>query len=130
MVYKKGSDNRVADVLSRKPSHDSYCAVVSTCVPQWIQEVLDSYQHDPSSLSMISKLALDHAVVPHFTLVDGLLRYKSRVWIGANKEFQTKPIKACHASAIGGHFGAPVTYMRMKKMFSWTGMKTSCLPEG
>lgn len=34
-------------------------------------------------------------------------------------------MQACHASALGGHSGAPITYMRMKKIFAWTRIKTS-----
>lgn len=125
IVYKKGAENRVADALSRKPTHDSSCAAISSSTPQWIQEVLDGYQQDPASLTMISKLAIDASAIPHFTLTDGLLRYKSRIWIGANATLQTKLLQACHSSALGGHSGVPVTYMRMKKLFAWTGIKTS-----
>jgi len=32
-VYKKGSDNRVADALSRKTAHASQRATVSACTP-------------------------------------------------------------------------------------------------
>lgn len=84
VVYKKGAENRVSDALSRKPLHDASCAAIATSTPLWIQEVMDGYQQDPSSLTMLSKLAIDPTAIPHFTLVDGILRYKSRIWIGAN----------------------------------------------
>jgi len=34
VIYKKGTDNRVADALSRKSSHDSECAALTSCTPQ------------------------------------------------------------------------------------------------
>lgn len=125
IVYKKGVNNRVADALSRKTSHESSCAAVSVVSPQWIQEVVDGYQQDPSALSMIAKLSIDSIAVPHFTLSNGLLRYKSRIWIGVNPALQLKLLHACHSSAIGGHSGVPATYTRMKKLFAWSGMRSS-----
>lgn len=125
IVYKKGIENRVADALSRKPPHDSQCAAISAVSPKWILEVVEGYQHDPSSLSMVTKLSIDQDAVPNFTLSDGVLRYKSRVWIGANPILQQKLLQACHSSAIGRHSGAPVTYMRMKQLFAWHGTKAS-----
>ncbi|CAN6322178.1 unnamed protein product [Urochloa humidicola] len=124
IIYKQGVENRVADALSRKSAHHLQCNAISSCVPQWIRLVLDGYQQDEASLEFISKLTIDPEAVPHFTLRDGLLRYKSRIWIGQNPSLQQQLMAACHSSPVGGHSGAPVTYMRMKKMFAWKGMKT------
>lgn len=101
IIYKKGSDNRVADALSRKTVHSSFCAALSTVTPKWIQEILAGYQLDADSLENIAKLSIDPAVVPNYTLVDGLLRYKQRIWIGSNVALQHKLLTACHASALG-----------------------------
>lgn len=124
IVYKKGSENRVADALSRKPTLSSSCAAVSSCSPQWITEVVSGYQHDEHSLSIIAKLAISAQAVPEFTLKDGVLRYNNRIWIGANPVLQQKLIEACHSSALGGHSGVPATYLRMKPLFAWKGMKS------
>jgi hypothetical protein len=35
-----------------------------------------------------------------------------------------KLINAFHSSALGGHFGVPVTYQRLKQLFAWRGMKS------
>lgn len=56
-----------------------------------------------------------------------MLRHKSRIWIGNNPNLQLKLMQACHASVLGGHSGAPVTYRRMKQLFSWKGMKSMVL---
>jgi hypothetical protein len=110
------------------------CVAVSVVTPQWIKEVLASYQDDPAALSMLTKLSIDPTVVPNFTLVDGILKFKNRIWVGADVSLQNKLLAACHSSALGGHSEVPVTYMRMKKLFAWKGMKyavhqfvTSCL---
>ncbi|WVZ81560.1 hypothetical protein U9M48_028917 [Paspalum notatum var. saurae] len=124
VVYKKGADNRVADALSRKTSHEGQCAAISVCSPQWIQEVISSYESDDTATSLIAKLSIDPTAVPHFTLEGGILRYKNRIWVGPDASLRLKLLSACHASAIGGHSGFPVTYLRMKRLFAWRGMKT------
>jgi len=125
VVYKKGSDNRVADALSRKSAHDSFCAALTSCTPQWIQEVVTGYQDDLHATSLLAKLMLDAQAVPDFTLHQGILKYKGRIWIGHNPLLQQKLLSACHSSALGGHSGVPVTYSRVKKLFAWKGLKAS-----
>lgn len=123
IAYKKGQDNRVADALSRH-SHTTpeTVHVISTCVPCWLEEVANGYQNDPQSRQLISKLAIG-ALENHFTLQQGVLCHKGRIWLGNNNTMQTKVIQALHNSAIGGHSGFAVTYHRIKKLFSWPSMK-------
>lgn len=125
MIYKKGTDNRVPDALSRKSAHDSDFAALTACTPQWIQEVVTGYQDDSHASSVLAKLMLDDQAVPKFSLHNGLLKYKGRIWIGDNKPLQLKLITACHSSAIGGHSGIPVTYSRIKQLFAWKGLKAA-----
>jgi hypothetical protein len=82
VVYQPGIDNRVADALSRKSSHDLECFAMSAASPQWIQEVVMGYQAGHHAQSLISKLTVDSGAVPDFTLVNGLLRYKGIIRIG------------------------------------------------
>jgi hypothetical protein len=72
------------------------------------------------------KLSLDPSAVPSYSLKDvkdGLIRYKNRVWIGAAPDIHHKLIQALDALDFGGHSGIPVTYQRMKHIFTWKGMK-------
>ncbi|WVZ90589.1 hypothetical protein U9M48_036876 [Paspalum notatum var. saurae] len=123
LVYKKGVDNRVADALSRHPNAPLQCAAVTTVTPQWISQVQDGYPLDPDTMTILSKLSIDPQAVPGFELQNGILRFHKRIWIGHNPSLQQQLLSACHASAVGGHSGIPVTYMRMKQMFAWKGMK-------
>ncbi|CAN6166876.1 unnamed protein product [Urochloa humidicola] len=125
IIYKQGVENRVADALSRKSSHDSVCFSVSVSSPKWLHDVVEGYWSDAFSSSVVTRLSIDANAVPHFTLKDGLLRYKNRVWIGHNPLLQQKLLLACHSSPVGGHSGVPVTYARMKKLFAWRGMKSA-----
>lgn len=114
----------MADALSCKPAHDGSCAALSSATSQWLLEVVSSYDDDTYASQLKDQLAIDPSSVPKFSFTEGILRYKNRIWIGSNTSLQNKLLSACHDSAIGGHSGFPVTYMRMKKLFAWTGMKT------
>jgi hypothetical protein len=122
--YKKGSENSAADALSRKPSHDSSCAAISTVAPSWASSVADSYLHDPKAQELLVKLFLDASSVPHFSLKDGILRYKNRIWVGFDPQLHHKLVTTFHHSPVGGHSGVPVTYRKIKQVFAWPGLKS------
>jgi hypothetical protein len=61
----------------------------------------------------------------HPTLfVQGVFHYKGRIWLGNNKPVQSKVLHALHASTVGGHSAALVTYTRIKQLFFWPGLRT------
>jgi hypothetical protein len=62
---------------------------------------------------------------PQYSLDNGIIRFKGRIWVGDNPTLQSKILAALHDSAIGGHSGFPVTYGRIKKLFAWKGLKIS-----
>jgi hypothetical protein len=109
VVYKKGSENSVADALSRRPHSTNQMMALSVCTPTWLAEVRASYDLDPQPQTMITKLLNDSGVVSHFSLVDGILKYKRRIWVGQVPSLWYKLTSALHNSPIGGHSGAHVT---------------------
>lgn len=102
IIYRPGSDNRAADAMSHHPAPPAVCAAISEVSPTWVQAVLSSYRTDASAGNLLSKLALDANAVPHFSLQSSLLRYRNRVWVGADKQLQQRLIQEFHASAWGG----------------------------
>lgn len=113
----------MADALSRK-SHEQVLTVaaISTCEPTWLTDIIFGYHQDPESQQLLSKLAIQKESGP-YCLDNGLIRCKGRIWLGTNSELQQKIFKAFHSSSLGGHSGSPVTYKRIKQLFSWPGMK-------
>jgi hypothetical protein len=84
ILYRKGSENTAADALSRR-AHDSVAYAVSSMHPAWLQAVVDGYRNDPVAASLLSQLALKPDTRPPYTLIQGVLRYKGRIWLGTNR---------------------------------------------
>jgi hypothetical protein len=120
--YKKGHENKAANALSRRPHHINLMAT-STAVPHWITVVLDSYIEDPICKEIEEQLRLTPSVIPNFTLSNGILRYKSKILIGSTTDLRKRLIESFHSSALGGHSGERVTYIRLEALFHWPGMK-------
>ena len=65
--------------------------------------MVDGYDSNPAALALLSQLAIQHDARPPYTLVQGVIRYKGRIWLGGNRSVQAKVLQALHASPIGGH---------------------------
>jgi hypothetical protein len=74
-------------------------------VPVWIQEVLNSYAMDPLAQELVQELAITTPNTKGYSLAEGLIIYKKKIWVGNNSTLQTKIINAFHASIVGGHSG-------------------------
>ena len=122
--YRKGVDNGAADALSRV-GHLMSVNAMSLVQSNWVQEVTNSYETDAEAQELLQQLALHSPDEKGFSLQHGLIRFKGRIWIGANSALRTKLISALHDSAIGGHSGTTATYQRLKKLFAWTGLKAA-----
>ena len=122
MVYKKGSTNAVAAGLSRQ-CHEFHSISTSVAKPAWLDNLQQGYEDDPHAKALITELSVTHSNDKGFSLQDGILRYKGRVWVGNNDLAQQHILQALHSSGLGGHSGVLATYHRVKQYFAWTKMK-------
>jgi hypothetical protein len=125
LCYRKGLENRAADALSRR-QHDPHetIAAITECQPAWLADVRASYQGNPQAMNLLAKLQISPDSKQRFNLVDGIICFRNRIWLGGSPEMQHKILLAFHSSAIGGHSGFPVTYNRIRRLFAWPKMKT------
>jgi hypothetical protein len=122
IIYKKGKENIVADALSRVPSLLQIQAC-SELKPAWIHEVVNSYVTDAQAQELLTQLAVASPNEQGYTLHQGIIRIGSRIWVDNNSALSTKLIEAFHSTALRGHSGVQATYVRLKQLFHWRGLK-------
>ena len=120
ITYKKGQENVVADALSR--CNILELNTVSRCTPAWLDNVSKGYFEDEQAQKLLAMLA-GGTILEAYSLKQGIIYHKGRIWLGNNEEMQKQIMGALHSSDVGGHSGFPVTYHRVKKLFSWPKMK-------
>lgn len=118
--YKKGKENIAADSLSRR---DAHCHAITVCLPQWMEDVKQSYLQDPDSGKLLRKMARDVSNPSQYTIKDGIIKHGSKIYVGAATNMRLILLETFHSSAIGGHSGAKATYQRIKKVFCWPHLK-------
>ncbi len=123
IVYRKGKENRAADALSRQGWDKEESMAITTINPAWTYELEDSYKDDPHYTAIIGKISLHPEDCVPYTYIQGILRYKGRICVGATGDLRDKLIKHFHHLVTGGHSGVLHTYQRAKGHFYWVGMK-------
>jgi hypothetical protein len=118
--YKKGTSKQVDDSLSRCSSHLTVTAIAISN-PEWLARVKEGY--DPIAVKLLKELSDNPGATSSFSLHDGIVRHKGRVWMGNNKLAQQYVVWAMHNSAMGGHSGVQATYYRIRRLFTWPRMK-------
>lgn len=126
VIYKKGTENTVADALSRCPT-DHQLYLVTAVQPQWLADIQQGYDSDRKAKELLAQLALSPLSLPHYSLENGIIRYKGKIWLGNNSTLQSQVFSALHSSALGGHSSAPTTLHRLSSMFYWPNMKSDVL---
>lgn len=104
--YKKGSHNKLADMLSRPP-------VIALCLSVFMQvqltlheEYIDWYKEDPDFQKTLAEVKLGRP--SEFILRDGLL-YKGKLLGIPRADERVRYIREAHTSKIAGHFGVTKT---------------------
>jgi hypothetical protein len=80
--------------------------------------VATRYQDNEEDRKLLTALSLPRSHPVDFSLVDGLIRYKSRIWLGHNTLAQQHVLQTLHSSGIGGHSSVQGTYQRVKSLFA------------
>lgn len=135
MEHKKGCENKVADALSRKgevdfggdvarvPYSASLCLISFPC-PSWIDDLKARYDSSLKVQQILKQLQTDASYPKFFSLHNGLLLYKGRVFMWPTCALKPKVLHLVHDSPLGGHVGFLKSYHRLKQDFFWHGMKS------
>lgn len=114
--------NGAADALSRQENHMELDAI-SISKPKWMEVIIEGYQQDDAAKTLLTELSLIGQNDKGYTLVDGVIKYKWRVWLGNHEEAHKVVMLALHNSGLGGHSDITTTYNKIKALFAWQGMK-------
>jgi hypothetical protein len=101
--YKKGATNCVANALSRRRAPDASLCAISQLQPAWLSDVIASYDSDQQAKELLTRLSLQDATLEHFTLRDGVIRYKNRIWLPTGHPVIVKILESLHVSPVDGH---------------------------
>lgn len=96
---------------------------IPTSTPKWPEIVVEGYQQEPQSKALLTELSLTGTNDKGFSLTDGVIRYKNKVWLGNHTATHNAVLQAFHSSGPGGHSGITATYHKVKGLFAWLGMK-------
>jgi hypothetical protein len=88
-----------------------------------MEQVTTSYEEDPHCLEMLEKLSIDSGAIPNYTLENGIIRYKKKLFIGAAGNLRQQLLESFHNSSLGGHSGEGATYKRLQLICHWTKMQ-------
>lgn len=55
--------------------------------------------------------------------MNGIIKYKSRIWLGNHEEAHQAILLALHSSGLGRHSGVTATYQKVKALFAWPHIK-------
>jgi hypothetical protein len=123
IIYKKGKDNVVVDVLSRKYEDEGSLSSLSFIVPYWLQDVHQEWIRDPKSLHMIQQLQANSPVSPGYSWLNDELQYRGHLYLSQQSKIKSTLPFELHAKPTAGHSGFTKTYDWLKHSFFWDGMK-------
>jgi hypothetical protein len=86
--------------------------------------VINNYSSDPRAQELLQQLAVTKDYVSHYSLQQGIIEYKNKIWLGATVNVQYQVYQSLHERALEEHSGFPVTYARIKQLFFWPNMKS------
>lgn len=84
---------------------------------------MEGYRQDAATKQLLAELALTGTNDKGYSLIDGIIKYKGRIWLGAHVEAQQAVLLALHSSGLGGHSGVNATYQKVKSLFAWSHLK-------
>lgn len=91
---------------------------ISACVPSWLENLTAGYLDNAADKELLCQLSLSQSSPAGFSLIDGVIRYKGRIWVGHNELAQNHVLQALYNSGIDGHSGIQGTYHKIKSLFA------------
>ena len=126
--YKVGSENKVADGLSRivhTENKTDASALMALTVPANLQihDLYSEIDGDSQIQALLQKLRKKQPVKAGYAIVADRLFYKKRLVLPKESRFIPLILLEYHDGVLGGHSGVLKTLSRIKTLFYWTSMR-------
>lgn len=126
MEYKKGSENKVVDALSRqneeagdKVGDDGreQCSTTLLVEPAWLEQVRAMIDQSPFFMELQNKADKGALSNSRYRRMNGIWFYKDRVLLDPTSELYQITFHDYHSAPSGGHSGYHMTLRRIKLPF-------------
>ncbi|KAA0047238.1 Ty3/gypsy retrotransposon protein [Cucumis melo var. makuwa] len=121
VVYQPGLENKAADALSRISPAVHLNQITAPAMID-VEIIKEETRQDPA-LQEITRLIEEGMEIPHYTLQQGVLKFKGRLVIPSKSTLLPTILHTYHDSVFGGHSGFLRTYKRLTGEIYWKGMK-------
>lgn len=112
--YKKGSENRAADGLSRK--EEVQLQAVTVVQSDWLHYYKEAMRSSPYYQEQLQKWEQGLLDASKYSLKRELLYYKNRLLIDPTSEFTSVMFKEHHSTPQSGHSGFQKTLHRLRRV--------------
>ena len=109
--------------IAALPSSSGTLYIISFPIPTWVAELKASYEADSAIQAILYTFKESGNPPKGFSLVDGLLFFKSRIYLGPTSPLKSSILHHVHHGPLGGHSSYVKTLHRVKQDFYWPGMK-------
>ncbi|KAG6484232.1 hypothetical protein ZIOFF_061027 [Zingiber officinale] len=100
IVYKKGTENTVADALSRLPNQIEFTAIsLVTC--KNLENIKKEQKENSAAQALIQNILQNSSPEPHYSWDGEILRYKNRIFLPANSAEKEVIPEEFHCSLQG-----------------------------
>ncbi|MCH83963.1 transposon Tf2-1 polyprotein, partial [Trifolium medium] len=123
IYYTPGRSNLVADALSRKSEvPEAVFQALSLCQPLLLQQLRTFYESHVVGQQLLLKFREGNTVSSAFSIRQGVLYYKDRLFIPAKSLLRAQILHELHSTPEGGHSGIRGTLSRVAASFAWPNL--------
>lgn len=79
--YRKGADNDAIDAIYHRV-HSKHLSAISSVQHKWLEDVVQSYSSSQLAVNLLARLTTSTDSAPPYSLLNGVIRYNNRVWLG------------------------------------------------